>query len=46
MDRQKASEEAERASRELPGQVERARLRLLREYRHILSERPLHKDAD
>jgi hypothetical protein len=38
---QKALEEADRAARELPGQVERARRRLLREYRDLLRERPL-----
>jgi hypothetical protein len=38
-----AEEEAERASRELGGQIERARRRLLREYRDILRERPSGK---
>lgn len=33
-------DEADRASREVGRQVERARRRLLREYRHILRERP------
>jgi hypothetical protein len=32
-------EEADRASRELGGQVEQARLRLMRKYRDILRER-------
>ncbi len=41
-----ALDEADRASRELSGQIERARLRLLREYRDILRERSLKKDAD
>jgi hypothetical protein len=39
-----ALEEADRASRELPGQVERARRRLLREYREILRERSFDSD--
>jgi hypothetical protein len=35
---QKALDEADRASREVRGQVERARRRLLREYRAIVRE--------
>jgi hypothetical protein len=41
---QDALEEADRASRELGGQVERARRRLLRDYRDILRERPSDSD--
>jgi len=37
-------EEADRASRELPGQVERARRRLLRDYRKIMREPPSGHD--
>jgi len=36
--------EADRASRELRGQVERARRRLLRSYREILRQRSLWKE--
>ena len=41
---QDALEEADRAPRELSGQVEQARRRLLREYRDILRERPSRND--
>jgi hypothetical protein len=43
---QEALDEADRASRELGGQIERARLRLLREYRAILRDGSVREDAD
>ena len=39
-------DEADRACRELGGQIEQARVRLLREYRDILRKRSARKDVD
>jgi len=41
---ERARDEADRVSRDLPGQVRRARWRLLGEYRSILREEPSEDD--
>lgn len=41
-----ALDEADRACRELSGQIEQARRRLLREYRDILRERSVRENRD